>query len=54
MEFRHVAYVAPLTDMLFVINELAGLDEVSKLPGCEEVNAELVEAVLCEAAKFAQ
>ena len=48
------SYVAPLKDMLFVINELAGLDEVSKLPGCEEVNAELVEAVLGEAAKFAQ
>ena len=47
-------YVAPLKDMLFVINELAGLDEVSRLPGCEDVNAELVEAVLGEAAKFAQ
>ena len=48
------SYAAPLKDMLFVINELAGLDEISKLPGCEEVNAELVEAVLGEAAKFAQ
>ena len=48
------SYVAPLKDMLFVIKELAGLDEISRLPGCEEVNAELVEAVLGEAAKFAQ
>ena len=48
------SYVAPIKDMLFAINELAGLDEVSKLPGCEEVNAGLVEAVLGEAAKFAQ
>ena len=40
--------------MKFVINELAGLDEVARLPGCEEVNAELVDAVLGEAAKFAQ
>jgi alkylation response protein AidB-like acyl-CoA dehydrogenase len=47
-------YAAPLKDMLFVINELAGLDEVAQLPGCEEVNAELVEAVMGEAAKFAQ
>jgi alkylation response protein AidB-like acyl-CoA dehydrogenase len=47
-------YIAPLKDMKFVINELAGLDEVAKLPGCEEVNAELVDAVLGEAAKFAQ
>jgi 3-(methylthio)propanoyl-CoA dehydrogenase len=48
------SYVAPLKDMLFVINELAGLDEVAKLPGCEEVNADLAQAVLGEAAKFAQ
>jgi hypothetical protein len=27
------SYIAPLKDMLFVINELAGLGEVSKLPG---------------------
>ena len=48
------SYIAPLKDMLFVINELAGLDEVARLPGCEEVNADLVQAVLEEAAKFAQ
>ena len=48
------SYIAPLKDMLFVINELAGLDEVARLPGCEEVNADLVQAVLNEAAKFAQ
>ncbi len=47
-------YLAPLKDMKFVINELAGLDQVSKLPGCEEVNADLIDAVLGEAAKFAQ
>ncbi|MGI9248173.1 MAG: acyl-CoA dehydrogenase N-terminal domain-containing protein, partial [Woeseiaceae bacterium] len=28
-------YVAPLGDMNFVINELAGLEELSKLPGFE-------------------
>ncbi|MBM3343624.1 MAG: acyl-CoA dehydrogenase [Betaproteobacteria bacterium] len=48
------SYIAPLKDMTFVINEFADLDAVSKLPGCEEVNAELVDAVLGEAAKFAQ
>ena len=47
-------YTAPLKDMRFAIKELAGLGEVSALPGCEEVNAELVDAVLGEAAKFAQ
>jgi 3-(methylthio)propanoyl-CoA dehydrogenase len=47
-------YAAPLKDMRFVINELAGLEEIARLPGCEEVNADLVDAVLGEAAKFAQ
>ncbi|HSD62031.1 MAG TPA: acyl-CoA dehydrogenase [Burkholderiales bacterium] len=46
-------YVAPVRDMLFVINELAGLDEVASLPGCEEVSPDLVEAILDEAGKFA-
>ena len=40
--------------MRFAITELAGLSEVSALPGHREVNAELVEAVLGEAAKFAR
>ena len=47
-------YTAPLKDMQFAIKELAGLSEVSALPGYGEVNAELVDAVLGEAAKFAQ
>jgi len=47
-------YAAPLKDMRFAIKELAGLSEVSALPGHGDVNPELVEAVLGEAAKFAQ
>jgi len=47
-------YTAPLKDMQFAIAEFAGLQGVAELPGCEEVNAELVEAVLTEAGKFAQ
>ena len=30
------SYVAPLKDMRFVLRELAGLDAVAQLPGCEE------------------
>src|SRR5487761_1938884 len=45
-------YVAPLKDMQFVLNELAGLDQVAKLPGCEDVSAELVEQILEESGKF--
>ncbi|MFJ4292928.1 acyl-CoA dehydrogenase [Cupriavidus sp. NPDC089707] len=47
-----MTYRAPLKDMLFVMNELAGLDAVSRLPGFEEATPETAEAVLDEAAKF--
>lgn len=47
-----MSYVAPLKDMLFVINELAGLSQVNALPGCEDASHETVEAVLEENAKF--
>src|SRR5690606_24212888 len=43
---------APLKDMLFVINELAGLKKINALPGCEEATSETVEAILEENAKF--
>ena len=46
-------YAAPIRDMKFVINELVGLEQISALPGCEEVSPDLVEAVLEEAGKFA-
>ncbi|MGO4327277.1 acyl-CoA dehydrogenase [Cupriavidus sp. 2TAF22] len=47
-----MTYRAPLKDMLFVMNELAGLDAVSKLPGFEDATPETAQAVLDEAAKF--
>jgi len=47
-----MTYRAPLKDMLFVMNELAGLDAVSRLPGFEEATPETAGAVLDEAAKF--
>ncbi|MDD2989668.1 MAG: acyl-CoA dehydrogenase C-terminal domain-containing protein [Zoogloea sp.] len=46
-------YVAPVKDMLFNMNELAGLQEITTLPGNEEVSIDLVEAILDEASKFA-
>ena len=46
-------YHAPLAEMEFVLNELAGLAEVAKLPGFEEAAPETVTAILEEAAKFA-
>ncbi|MBI2307732.1 MAG: acyl-CoA dehydrogenase [Rhodocyclales bacterium] len=47
-------YIAPVRDMQFVLKELAGLEQVSKLPGCEEATPDLVDAILEEAAKFAE
>jgi alkylation response protein AidB-like acyl-CoA dehydrogenase len=47
------AYQAPLKDMRFALNELAGLSEVAKLSGYEEATPDVVDAILEEAAKFA-
>jgi alkylation response protein AidB-like acyl-CoA dehydrogenase len=46
------SYTAPLKDMQFVLNELAGLDKVAALPGYEEATTDVVEAILDESAKF--
>ena len=47
------AYAAPLKDMKFVLKELAGLEQVAKLPGFGEATPDTVDAILEEAAKFA-
>ncbi len=47
-----MSYTAPLKDMVFVMNELAGIDTISQLPGCEDATPETAEAVLEENAKF--
>ncbi|MBE3026268.1 acyl-CoA dehydrogenase [Janthinobacterium sp. GW458P] len=47
-----MSYQAPLKDMLFVMNELAGLAEIHTLPGCEDATPDTAEAVLEENAKF--
>jgi len=46
-------YRAPVRDMLFAINELAGMEEVSGLPGYEEATPDMVEAMLEGAAQLA-
>ena len=48
-----MSYQAPLKDMRFVLNELAGLEEVAKLPGYQDATADTVDAILEEASKFA-
>ena len=47
------AYTAPLKDMRFVLNELAGLAAVAKLPGYQDATPDTVDAILEEASKFA-
>ncbi len=46
-------YIAPLKDIRFVMQELAGLEQVVALPGCEEASPDVVDAILDEAARFA-
>lgn len=46
-------YQAPLRDMQFILNTIAGLEEIADLPNCEDASSDLVSAVLEEAGKFA-
>ena len=48
-----MTYAAPLDDMRFVLNHLAGLPEIATLPGFEDADPDLVEAILIEAGRFA-
>ncbi|WP_186112671.1 acyl-CoA dehydrogenase [Burkholderia gladioli] len=47
-----MSYIAPVKDMLFVMKELAGIDDVAKLPGFEDAGFDTAQAVLDESAKF--
>ena len=47
-----MSYIAPLKDMLFALHQLAGLDVVNTLPGCEDATVDTTEAGLEEHAKF--
>jgi alkylation response protein AidB-like acyl-CoA dehydrogenase len=45
-------YRAPIKDMLFDIQHLAGLEQIAKLPGFEDAGLETAQAVLEECARF--
>ncbi|MGP1397929.1 MAG: acyl-CoA dehydrogenase [Inquilinaceae bacterium] len=47
------AYTAPVDDMRFVLRHVVGLDRLTALPGYGEATADLVDAVLDEAARLA-
>jgi alkylation response protein AidB-like acyl-CoA dehydrogenase len=46
-------YHAPLADIQFVLQDIAGLEQVGSLPGNEEATPDVAAAILEEAAKFA-
>ena len=46
-------YQAPVADILFTLQTVAGLDALQALPGYSEANAETVEAILGAAGKLA-
>ncbi|MDD0809491.1 acyl-CoA dehydrogenase [Curvibacter sp. RS43] len=47
-----MSYTAPLKDMLFNIEHLAGIDQVASIPGFEDAGLETAQAVLEECAKL--
>ncbi|PTB16826.1 acyl-CoA dehydrogenase [Trinickia symbiotica] len=47
-----MTYTAPVKEMLFVMKELAALDEIAALPGFEDATGETAWAVLDESAKL--
>ncbi len=49
-----MSYRAPLKDMLFAMQELAGLPKITALPGFEDYDLDTAQAVLEESAKFCE
>ncbi|BFM17570.1 acyl-CoA dehydrogenase [Maricurvus nonylphenolicus] len=47
-------YTAPTQDMLFLLNEIAGLPTIKQLPEYQEVSEDLVSAILEASASFCQ
>ena len=47
-----MTYRAPVKDMLFCMKELAGIDQLTQIPGFEEAGYDTAAAVLEECAKF--
>ena len=49
-----MSYQAPVKDMLFVMEQLAGIQNITALPGFEDYGIETAQAVLEESAKFCE
>ena len=48
-----MTYAAPLRDMIFTLEEIAGIGEITGLPGYADATPDLVQSILDEAGKFA-
>ena len=46
-------YRPPVDEMLFILDSIAGIEHVARLPGCEEVTRDLARAVMDEAGELA-
>ncbi len=49
-----MSYIAPIKDMLFNMQHLARIDQISNMPGFEDAGLETAQAVLEECARFNQ
>jgi alkylation response protein AidB-like acyl-CoA dehydrogenase len=49
-----MSYIAPVKDMLFNMEHLAGLNQVAQIPAFEDMGVETAQAVLEESAKLTQ
>jgi butyryl-CoA dehydrogenase len=47
-----VIYNAPIKDMMFLVDEWTGIENISSLPGFGEFDRDILEAILEEAGKF--
>ncbi|MEO0394212.1 MAG: acyl-CoA dehydrogenase N-terminal domain-containing protein, partial [Pseudomonadota bacterium] len=48
------SYSAPIEDMRFLLHDVLKAGTLTELPGYEEMNLELIDTVLEEAAKLAE
>ena len=46
-------YRPPVDEMLFALDSIAGLEQIARLPGCEEISPDLARAVMDEAGELA-
>src|SRR5690606_28363608 len=50
---RNMTYRAPIDEMRFALDAVAGLPEIARLPGYEDATPDLVSAIMEEAGKLA-